>query len=151
MKVTEQNTTAVHPLERFLAILGALACLGITIAIWRSVSANQGMWPLPGLYFIELPALGIFSTFAFIRGGPSGRIVTWAAVGIFAAFCILGAFSVGFAYLPIFLIFAIIAVSSSVRLRQPVATSLGVCLLAGLAQAALMLAAIRLLNPGAAF
>jgi hypothetical protein len=146
-----RSIDAVHPLERFLAILGALACLVLTIAIWRSVSAYQAMWPLPGLYFIELPALAIFCAFTFIRGGPLGRILPWVAVGIFAAFCILGAFSVGFAYLPIVLIFAIISVSSSVRLRQPVATSLGVCLIAGLAQAALMLAAIRLLNPGAAF
>ena len=151
MQATEQNITAAHPLERFLAILGAITCLVITVVVWRSVSAYQSTWPLPGLYFIELPALGIVSAFAFIRGGQSGRIVIWAALGIFTAFCVLGAFSVGFLYVPIVLIFAIIAVSSSVRLGQPIGKSLGICLIAGVAQAALMLTAIRLLDPGAVF
>ena len=145
MNARKTNMTTIHPVQRFLAILGALACLVITVAVWRSVSAYQGMWPLPGLYFIELLALAIFATFASLRGGPSGRIITWAAVGILISFCILGAFSVGFLYLPVALIFAILAVSSTVRQKHAVSTSLAVCLIAGLAQAGLMLAVIRLL------
>ncbi len=140
-----------HPLERFLAILGAVACLVITIAIWVSVSVQQSMWPLPALYFIELPALGILSAFTLFRGGPSGRIITWAAAGIFLAFTILGAFSVGIFYLPIFLIFAVTAVSLTVRNKQPLAAGLGIFLIAAVAQAAVMLALIWLLNQSAAF
>jgi hypothetical protein len=147
MQATDQNITAVHPLERFLAILGALACLVITVAIWRSVSTYQGMWPLPGLYFVELAALSILSAVVFVRGDPAGRNITWAAAGIFLAFSILAGFSVGFFYLPIFLIFAIISVSSNLRHRQPFTTGLGICLIAGLSQAALILAIIQLLYP----
>ncbi len=151
MQDTRQDKTSVHPLERFLAILGAATCLLITVALWLSVSSYQSMWPLPGLYFIEMAALSIISAVAFVRGGPSGTVITWGAVGIFAAFSIVGAFSVGFLYLPVTLIFAVISVSSDVRNKQPIAPHLAVCLIAGIAQAALMFAAIRLLYPSAVF
>jgi hypothetical protein len=141
----------VHPLERFVAILGAAACLLITIVISRSVSAYQAMWPLPGLYFIEIASLGVLSALAVIRGDPAGRVIVWGAVGIFAAFCILGAFSVGFSYLPVTFLFAAVSISSDARNKQHIAPHLAVCLVAALAQAALMLAAIRLLDSGGVF
>ena len=142
-----QNTTPVHPLERFLAILAAVLCLVITIVIWLSVSAYQPMWPLPALYFVEVTALGILSAFMFIRGGRMGRMFTWASAGIFLAFSLVGAFSVGFLYLPITLLFAAISVSSSAGQKQLMRTGLAAFLIAGLAQAALMLVVIRLLYP----
>ncbi len=135
----------MHPLERFLALLGEAACVVITIVIWRSVSTYQGMWPLPGLYFIEMIALSIIGALAFMRGGASGRIILWAAVGIFAAFSIMGAWSVGPLYVPVTVLFAAAAVSSDIRNKQSIALHLAVCLIAGLAQAALMLTVIRLL------
>lgn len=145
MQSTTGNTSAPQPLERFLAILGAVACLVITIVIWRSVSAHQGMWPLPGLYFIEIAGVSIASMLAFVRGDPSGRIIMWAAIGILGAFSIVGALSVGFFFLPIGMIFAIASLSYDVRRRQPLAAHLGVCLIAGMAQAALMFVVIGLL------
>ena len=137
--------TKAHPLERFLAVTGALACLVITIILWLGISTYQSMWPLPGLYFIEMVALGILSAFTFFRADPRDRFITWGAVGVICAFSILGAFSVGFFYLPVALIFAIISLSSDVRNKQGLLAHLGVCLLAGLAQVVLMLAVIGLL------
>jgi hypothetical protein len=134
-----------HPVERFLALLAEAICMVVTFLIWRSVSAFQPMWPLPGLYLIEMVVLSVLATLPFARGAQTSTGITWAATGIFLAFCMLGAFSVGFLYLPTALIFAVIAVTSTLRTRQSMGRYLAVCLLAGLAQAIVMLIAIRLI------
>src|SRR5512133_1693886 len=91
----------VHPIERVLVVLAAGACLFITVAIWRSVSPNQPMWLLPGLYFIEMPAAAILTAGAFLLGMPSSARIAWVAAGLLLAFALMGAFSVGLFYLPI--------------------------------------------------
>jgi hypothetical protein len=53
--------------------------------------------------------------------------------------------SVGFFYLPVAIIFGAIAILPDIRNKQPVALHFGVCLIAGIVQVVLMLAAIRLL------
>ena len=150
MQVTRQ-ITIISPLERFLAILGAVVCLIITILFWLSVSAYQTMWPLPGLYFIEMVALSIISAFIFVRGDPRDQFITWGAAGVITAFSILGALSVGFFYLPVALIFAVISVTSAVRNKKRITAYLGIFLIAGIAQLALMFAVVRLHNPSAIF
>jgi hypothetical protein len=132
-------------LERILAIVAGGVCLAVTLFLSWSVSATQPIWPLPGLYFIEVILLGGLAAFMFIRGGRRAKFVTWAALGALTGFALLGALSVGFFYLPIALIFAAIAITSDLRSRQPVAAHLAVFLLAGIAQVLLMLAAIRLI------
>ena len=141
MQVTER-TTITSPFERFLAILGAVVCLIITIVIWVSVSANQNMWPLPALYFIEMVVLSIISAFIFIRGDPRDQFITWGTAGALSTFSFLGALSVGFFYLPIALIFATISVTSNVRNKQHIAANLGIFFIAAILQLALMFAAI---------
>lgn len=132
-------------LERFLAVLGAAVCLIVTIVIWRSISALQAMWPLPGLYFSEMASLSLLSALAIFRGYPRGGLISWGAAGVFGAFSILGAFSVGFFYLPVALIFGLLAILMDVRQKQPITAHFGVGALAALVQAALMLLVIRLL------
>jgi hypothetical protein len=150
MQGTRQTTTT-SPLERFLAILAVVACLTITILLWWSVSANQTMWPLPGLYFIEMVALSIISAFIFVRGDLREQFIVWGAAGVIGAFSILGSLSVGFFYLPVALIFTVIAIRSDLRNKQHLAAHVGVYLIAGMAQLALMLAAIRWHDPSAIF
>ena len=116
MQVTKETITTSF--ERFLAILEAVLCLGVTIALWLSLSAYQNMWPLPGLYFIEMVTLSIISTFLFVRSDPRDKFITWVAAGVISAFSILGALSVGFFYLPVALIYTIISVTSDVRNKQ---------------------------------
>lgn len=118
----------------------------ITIPIGWSVSAQQSLWPLPGLYFIEMVALSLISAVMFVRGDPGNQFVVWGAVGIFSAFSIIGAWSVGFFYLPVTIIFGMVAILSDLRKKQLSAVHFGGCLLAGIAQAVLMFAAIGLLN-----
>lgn len=138
-------------LERLLAILGAVVCLIITTLLWLNVSAYQTMWPLPALYFIEMVVLSSISAFIFVRGDSRYQFIMWGTSGVISAFSILGALSVGFFYLPVALIFAVISVTSAVRNKQRLTAPLGILLLAGIAQMVLMFAAIRLLNPGAVF
>ena len=94
------------------------------------------MWPLPALYFVEMAALSVVvALLVFFDGSPLCKFIIWAALGIFIAFSILGA-----------ILFGVIAIRSDGRNKQPIAAHIGVCLIAGLLQVALMLAAIRLLS-----
>ena len=147
MQTIKSTTKTPRPLlDRTLAILGSGLCLVVSGILWWSLSAQQSMWPLPGLYFIEMAALSIVcALLAFFDGYPRGQFITWGAVGIFTGFSILGAWSVGFFYLPVAIIFGVIAIRSDLRDKQPVAAHIAVCLIAGLLQVVLMLAAIRLL------
>jgi len=105
------------------------------------------MWPLPALYFVEMAALSVVvALLVFFDGSPLCKFIIWAALGIFIAFSILGAWSVGFFYLLVAILFGVIAIRSDGRNKQPIAAHIGVCLIAGLLQVALMLAAIRLLS-----
>jgi hypothetical protein len=142
-----RQPTITSPLERLLAILGAVVCLVITILFWQSVSAYQNMWPLPGLYFIEMVALSSLSAFFFIRGDPRDKFIIWGAAGVICAFSILAALSVGFYYLPVAIILVVNSVTSDVRNKHHLPAQLGIFLIAGIAQLALMFAAIRLLDP----
>jgi hypothetical protein len=133
-----------RPFERFLAVLEAAICLIVTIFLWLSLSSTQAMWPLPGLYFIEMAALGLLSEITFLRGNPGSRFVPWAAIGAISAFSILGAWSVGLFYLPVALILVVISVTWDVRNKQHLLAHLGICLISGIVQAAVMLTVIRI-------
>ena len=148
MPVTTRDSST-SALERFLALLAAVVCLIITVVFWLSSSSYQSMWPLPGLYFIEIVTLSVVSAFLFIRGDPQGQFLTWGAAGAIGAFSILAAFSVGFFYLPVAMLFAIISATSDVRNKKHIPAHLATFLIAGMAQLAVMLAAIGLLQPSA--
>ena len=143
MQVAGQSVR-VSRLERIVAILAAVVCLIITLVFWCSISPYQSMWPLPGFYFVEIVSLSFISTFIFVRGDPRGSLMTWVAAGVISAFSFLGAASVGFFYLPVALMFSVISLIWDVRNKQQRLTHLGIFLIAGIAQSALMLAAIWL-------
>jgi hypothetical protein len=151
MSATRSKSGATQLLERCAVVLAAVGCIAVTIAIWRSISTYQDMWPLPGLYFMELPALSLTAAVGWNLDLSWARVITWAALGIVLAFCILGAFSVGMLNLPVALLLAVAAISSDLREAQPSTVHLAICLGAAIAQAALMLLAIRLLYPTAVF
>jgi hypothetical protein len=135
-----------YKLDRILAIAGTVLCLAVTAVLWISIGAQQGLWPLPALYFIEMALLSmVCALLVFFDGSPLGRFIIWGAVGIFTGFSILGAWSVGFFYLPVAIIFAVIAVRSDLKNKQPIVVHIGAGLLAGMVQVVLMLVAICLL------
>jgi len=142
MQVAEQ-TVVISRLERILAILAAVVCLAITLIFWSSISAYQNMWPLPGFYFIEMVALSSISAFLFLRDDPRGSSITWGTAGIISAFSILGAFSVGFFYVPVALMFGVISIIWDARNKQHLLPHLGIFFIAGIVQSALMFMAVR--------
>ena len=109
------------------------------------------MWPLPGLYFLEMLALSVVSSFIFVRGDLRSRFITWGAAGAMGVFSILGALTVGFFYLPIALITAGISFTSAVRNKQRFTAHWLSFILGAIAQVALMLAIIRCSHPGVIF
>jgi len=135
--------TAMDTRGRFAAGLAMAACVVITLAIWLSVSAHQSMWPLPALYLVEMVALAIAATLAMLGAGSGRMLIVWAAIGAMAGFCVLGAWSVGLYYAPVALMFAVLVGSSDFRRRRFQPMHLGACLLAGAAQAGIMLAVMR--------
>ena len=147
MQVARQSVR-VSRLERILAILAAVVCLIITLVFWFSISPYESMWPLPGFYFVEIVSLSFISTFIYVRGDPRGSLMTWVAAGAISAFSLLGAASVGFFYLPVALMFSVISLIWDVRNKQQRLTHLGIFLIAGIVQSALMLSAIWLRNAG---
>ncbi len=146
MKAQPTGPTIRLLLERILAVLAAAACLFLSIGLWRTISANQAMWPLPGLYFVELPALGILSALLFLRDYRFSATVGWIVSGIYVAFVLLGAFSIGLFYLPIAIMFMMVAVLATVRLEHSILRGLGALLLGALAQAILIGIGLRLLQ-----
>jgi hypothetical protein len=135
-----------HSLERILAIAGTVICLVVTVILWRSIGAQQSLWPFPGLYFLEMAVLSVVcALLAFAGHNSLGQFITWVSVGIFFGFSILGAMSVGFFYLPVAVIFAVIAIRSDIKKKQHIAAHIGACLIAGIVQAVLMLAVIHIL------
>jgi len=150
MQVARQSVR-VSRLERILAILAAVVCLTITLVFWFTISPYQGMWPLPGLYFVEMVSLSFISTFIFVRGDPRGSLMTWVAAGVISAFSFLGALSVGCFYLPVALMFSVISLTWDVRNKQNRPARLGIFLIAGIAQLTLMVAANWLHTSGTGF
>ena len=83
-------------------------------------------------------ALSMISAFLFVHADPRGSVITWGAAGVIGAFSIFGAFSIGFFYLPVALMFGFVSIIWDVRNRQNIPLHLGVFLIAGILQLALM-------------
>ena len=125
--------------ERYLAGVAAIGCIVFTVIIWLNVETVQAMWPLPALYLIEAALLSLVAALGFIWAGRRGRAVSWAAAGMLTAFSILGLFSVGALYLPTVFLMLAVCISADLRNKSGTLLHLGLFLLAGLAQAGLML------------
>jgi len=135
-----------YQIELFVSGLGLAVCLITNYLIWRSVAPNQGMWLLPGLYFIELAAGAAICFLAYTLQYPGASTISWIYCGVLGAFIVLAGFSVGFLYTPVFLIFAGISIYSTIKDRQNMFTQLGILVLSILVQLAFMLFFVRFLG-----
>jgi len=138
-------------LERFLAVIGAAVCLIVSVRVWQVVGDQQPMWPLPGLYVIEMIAVSCIGLLGIIRDDRSGAMMAWISVGVLFAFVVMGAWSIGFLYLPAALLLVVAAVTADRRHRYRLSLHLVLVVIAAIAQVAVMLVAIRLLYPSAVF
>jgi hypothetical protein len=137
--------------EGALAASAALAGAIISAMVWWVFSPQQAMWPLPALYLLEVPVVAGLAALAVIGGWPRRAEVTWAAAGMLLGFALLAGFSVGFFYLPCVLFLAIAGVRLDRADWRKLALHLGLAILWAAAQGALMLGAIRMLDPNTQF
>jgi hypothetical protein len=143
------NTKTTRSLERFLALVGTAVCLIVCVRIWQVLSVSQPMWPLPGLYLLEMIVMSFIGLFGIVRGdaehSTGAAALTWAAIGVFLAFTVMAAWSIGFLFLPVAVIFMITAILADQRRHRNLVVHLGVGVIAAIAQVALILIVIRLL------
>ncbi len=127
-------------IEIFLALLAAANCT-ITPLMFAA-SLSQPMWPLPGLYFLEIALLGIAGAWIALAEQPTGPgwgLIPWIAAGVLSVFVVLGAFTIGLFLIPAALFFLVAGFLSRLRFHLPLSTGLGVFLLSVIFQAALMI------------
>jgi len=138
-------------LERFLAAIGVVVCLIVSVRVWQVVSDQQPMWPLPGPYVIEMIAVSCIGLLGIVRDDQFGAMMAWISAGVLFAFVVMGAWSIGFLYLPVALLLVVAAVTADRRHRYRLSLHLVLVVIAAIAQVAVMLVAIRLLYPSAVF
>ena len=96
---------SIRRLERALAVTGTALCLIISAGAWWGLRVQQSLWPLPDLYLLEMLAVSALATWGIWsqaeRPASMRLILTWASIGIMLGFMILGAFTIGFFYLPV--------------------------------------------------
>lgn len=102
------------------------------------------LFPMPGLYLLEILLLGLFGLFLVWRSGqpqPAGKQAArllWATAGILLAFVILGGLSIGPFLAPSTLLVALAGLLAGLRHRINMVAALGLAVLAALVQAGLM-------------
>ena len=149
MKNNLSRTKSTQKLQRYLAIIGMIICLVAVAIIWQAISAYQSMWPLPGLYFVEMIAacgVGMWSIWSIESSQSLLRgFLVWVVVGILFAFIFMGAASVGFLFMPVAVLFAIAAILVDRRETRYQLHHMGVAVAAALIQAVLMVVIVQLL------
>jgi hypothetical protein len=103
---------------------------------------NQGtLFPLPGLYFIEIALLGVL-VLLYVAARPGLKVrwpaVPWAAAGILLAFVIIAGFSIGPALIPAVAAFVVAGLLGDWQTGESLARHAGVFLVAAVAQGAVM-------------
>lgn len=151
MQEAATPATSTRSLERVLAIVGALVCLAVSVHVWNALPPRQPRWPLPGLYVVEMLVVSALGAFGLLRGDSRasqvGAALAWGAIGALAAFSWMAAWSVGVFFMPVLVILLASAVLRDRRRHQGMARHVGIGVAAALAQLALMLVVISLLDP----
>jgi len=139
----QQNGSQI--LVILLAAGGDFICLVVSVLSWLQLSAVLPMWPIPGLYLVEMVLVsGVGLTAVFLGWA---RLI-WVVSGLFLGFAMVGAWSVGLLYLPVAVLFLFAAGLATHRRGRSLAAGILVCLAAAFVQGGVMLEAIQLLASG---
>lgn len=138
-------TSLTNAVPKRLAVwLAALVGAAVCVLVPFLFAQQDGLWPLPGLYFVQIALVGVF-VLLFVAAGwglqAGRRWLPWAAAGILLAFVILGGFSISPFLSPAFVAFALVGILVDWPDGGAMARHAGVLLVATVAQAAVMLLA----------
>ncbi len=89
-----------------LAAVGTASLLLVVTLFGRSQASPdlRSLWPLPGLYLLEIAGLALVSWIGIVFSGPNRAAwlpaLPWAAGGALFAFVVLGAWTIGLFLIP---------------------------------------------------
>jgi hypothetical protein len=131
-------------IEIILGFTGALICAGVAVLFAAGqASAGVGLWPLPGLVFLELILLGQLGLLSAAREAgsahPTWGFVPWGVTGALTSLVILGGFSIGPFLLPATLCFLMVSLISLPRWDKRTLPSVGLAFLAAIVQSLALL------------
>lgn len=130
-----------------LSSAGVIVCLIACSWVWQMLNGQQTRWPLPALYLLELMAVSIVGwlgiNYRGARAAPWVSRLAWGAIGIFVAFAVMGAMSIGFLFLPVALLFMLAVLFADQRYGGVKVAAIGVCALTALTQVIVMLLLIQ--------
>jgi hypothetical protein len=127
-------------LIRGLAVLGAINCVVVPLFFTQ----QRPLFPLPGLYLIEIAVLGILGLAGLlfiVPYPPFWRGALWVAAGFLLAFVILGGFSIGFFLIPAMVTFLLAGFLMNRIEGDQVIKYIGLFLIAAVVQVILMMLA----------
>jgi hypothetical protein len=123
-------------LEWIAAVIGALNCAFIPLLFAPS---QPQLFPLPGLYFIEIMVLGLLVLVATaVRPAAWSKPIPWIAAGILLAFVIIGGFSIGFFLIPAFIAFLLVGLLAGWQTGGNIGKYIGLFFVAAVVQAGVM-------------
>ena len=134
--------SAVLWIDRILAAAAVLICLAVDVFVWLDISQQQPVWPLPGLYLLEIFGFSAAGAYGIYRTSlADGRFswLAWAASGVVLGLALVSAWSIGLLYLPVWAALLAAGVISARRRRTPVVGLFALHLFAALLQAGLIL------------
>jgi len=141
MSESNSQSDRIVFLVRGLAVVAAINCVIVPLFFTQ----QRPLFPLPGLYLIEIAVLGILglaglliveSRSAFWRGSP------WIAAGVLLAFVILGGFSIGLFLIPATVAFLLAGFLMNRLKGGQVIRFIGLFLIAAVLQVILMMIAV---------
>lgn len=126
-----------------LAVLVVADCLWVSIIFGATqLSPGQAVWtlfPLPGLYLLEIAIIGILVPAAVWKASSKWFLALLAAAGILLAFFVLGGFSLGPYLLPVLVGLAALVILSAKGYEIGLATATAIFFGAAIGQAGIML------------
>jgi hypothetical protein len=123
-------------IEWAAAITGAVNCAAVPLLF---APTQPQLFPLPGLYLLEIALLGLAVLVATAaRPASWAKPVPWIAAGILLAFVILGGFSIGPFLIPALLLFVLAGLLADWQTGGVTGRHIGLFFIAAVVQAVLM-------------
>lgn len=138
-----QNKKMPSCSSKVVAFVGLVFGSSAALYSFLAVSGYQPVWPLPGLYRVEMIVASVIAFLVVFWEDWFSATKVWLMVGVLLAFVILGGWSVGPLFLPATWMFAIVRIGWNGRRAQDWLRSLGACAMAFVIQASLMVIVIR--------